>query len=240
MRRLAAVLVIALVSACSTAREYPLTGQVLFADPSKLEITVKHEDIPGFMPGMTMPFRVSDKRTFDRVKPGDLITATLVVEETSRYLAHITTTGSAPLPPEASAGPRPRIIEPGTEVPDVTVTDQGGNERRLSGWRGKVVAVTFVYTRCPLPNFCPLMDRHFATVQRLVKADSALAGRVQLLSVSFDPDYDTPSILQAHATRVGADPVLWSYVTGTRDAIDPFARVFGVAIMRWTLSGGAG
>ena len=213
-------------------RRYPLKGQIIARDTGRQELTVKHEDVPGFMPGMTMPFRVPDAAEFASVAPGDLVTATLVVEETAGYLTAITRTGTAPLPPETKAGPRPRIIEPGTEVPDVTVTDQSGTTRTLSDWRGKVVALTFIYTRCPVPDFCPRMDRNFAAAQRLLAADPALAGRVHLLSVSFDPEYDTPEILRGHAARAGADPALWSYVTGTKDAIDPFAAVFGVAIMR--------
>ena len=213
-------------------RRYPLKGQIIAKDTGRQELTVKHEDVPGFMPGMTMPFRVPDAAEFASVNPGDLVTATLVVEETTGHLTGITRTGTAPLPPETTTGLRPRIIEPETEVPDVTVTDQAGATRRLSEWRGKVIALTFIYTRCPLPEFCPRMDRNFVAAQRLLAADRALAARVHLLSLSFDPEYDTPEILRAHAARVGADPALWSYVTGTKEAIDPFAAVFGVAIMR--------
>jgi protein SCO1/2 len=232
MRRLAALLLLAFCSACSNAREYPLKGQVLFVDPAKQEITVKHEDVRGFMPGMTMPFKVPDKTEFGSVAPGDLITATLVVEETAGYLEDVAKTGSAPLPPEAKLLPRATILEPGDAVPDVSFTDQTGASRRLSDWRGKVVALTFIYTRCPIPNFCPLMDRHFAAVQRQVKAEALLDSRVHLVSISFDPEHDTPEVLAKHGARVGADPGQWSFVTAPWEVIDPFARVFGVAIMR--------
>ena len=239
MRRTIALLSLVIAAAaasvsagCSRAREYPFKGQVLSVDTERQEITVKHEDVPGFMPGMTMPFRVPDAGQFASVAPGDLITATLVVEDTSGHLEHVVKTGSAPLPPAATAGPRIRMIDPGTEVPALTFTDQDGRTRTIAEWRGKVLALTFIYTRCPLPNFCPLMDRNFAAAQRLIKEDRALADRVRLLSLSFDPDYDTPAILKAHAARAGADPALWTYGTGSRDAIDPFAAVFGVAVMR--------
>jgi protein SCO1 len=184
------------------------------------------------MPGMTMPFKVPDRAEFDAAAPGDLVTATLVIAETTGHLTGIRKTGAAPLPPEAKTGPRPRIIEPGTEVADVTFTDQDGTERKLSDWRGRVVALTFIYTRCPVPDFCPRMDQNFAAAQRLLAEDPALASRVHLVSVSFDPEYDTPEILRAHAARVGADPARWSFATGTKEAIDPFAAAFGVAIMR--------
>jgi protein SCO1/2 len=214
------------------SRDYQLKGQVIAKDAARQELTVKHEDIAGFMPGMTMPFKVADRTGFDAVAPGDLITATLTVSETTGQLSAVTKTGTAPLPPETEAGPRPRIIEPGTEVPDLTFVDQSGATKKISDWRGQVVAVTFIYTRCPVPDFCPRMDRNFAAAQKLLGEDEQLADRVHLLSVSFDPEYDTPEILRAHASRVGADPARWSFVTGPKEALDPFAAVFGVAIMR--------
>jgi protein SCO1/2 len=117
-------------------------------------------------------------------------------------------------------------------VPDAAFVDQDGRDRKLSDWRGKTTVVTFIYTRCPLPDFCPLIDRNFAAVQAALKEDPALAERVHLVSVSFDPDYDTPAVLKKHAARVGADPALWSYVTGSRESIDTFGGGFGVTIMR--------
>lgn len=223
--------VLTLASGCNRDRRYPLVGQVIAVNTERQEITVKHEDIRGFMPGMTMPFRVKDPAQVASTKPGDLITATLVIEENTGYLDEVTKTGEAPLPEGATNRPSP-ILEPGAEVPDVEFIDQDSRTRHLSDWRGKVTAVTFVYTRCPLPDFCPAMDRHFAAVQTVLKDDERLSSRVHLLSVSFDPDYDTPKVLDTHADRVGADPELWSFVTGTREAIDRFAGAFGVATMR--------
>ena len=221
-----------MASGCSRAREYPLVGQVLAVQPHQQVMTVKHEDIQGFMPGMTMPFKVRDAAELAGRKPGDLITATLVVEDNVGYLADVRKTGEAPLPVERREPARVPMIEVGAEVPDAELIDQEGRTRRISEWRGRTVAVTFVYTRCPLPDFCPLMDRHFKAAQAALKADPALAARVHLLSVSFDPDYDTPTVIAAHAQRVGADPALWSYLTGTRGAVDRFAGAFGVSVMR--------
>lgn len=234
MRPLPAVLLVStlLLGACSNAKHYDLTGQVLAVDPTRQIITVKHEDIRGFMPGMTMPFKVRDAGELAGRQAGDLITATLVVEDSTGYLRGITKTGEAPLPAGGAPAERPAMLEPGTTVPDVELTDQEGRTRRISEWRGRTIAVTFVYTRCPLPDFCPLMDRHFKAAQAALKADAALAGRVHLLSVSFDPDYDTPAVIAAHAARAGADPALWSYLTGARDAVDRFAGAFGVTVMR--------
>jgi protein SCO1 len=226
------IVVVALGSACTAEKGYPITGQVLSVNAERLELTVKHEDIRGFMPAMTMPFKVRSGEEFGRWKPGDLITATLVVEETTGYLEDITKTGEAPLPEPSAETLASRMIEPGAMVPDAEFTDQDGRRRRFSDWRGQTIAVTFVYTRCPLPDFCPQMDRHFVAVQKALKDDPALAARVHLLSVSFDPDYDTPKVLSAHAKTIGADPALWSYVTGSPESVDPFAAAFGVSIMR--------
>ncbi len=102
----------------------------------------------------------------------------------------------------------------------------------MSEWRGRALAVTFIYTRCPLPDFCPLMDRQFAEVQRVITDDAGLRGRVQLLSISFDPAYDTPAVLATHAKKVGADSATWGFFGGEQTDIEAFAAHFGVSIMR--------
>ena len=217
---------------CSRERRYPLEGQVVAVDPVKGELTIRHSDIKGFMPGMTMPFKVADKAVLSERKPGDLVRATLVVEDSLGRLEDVVRTGEAPLPANAEVPPVTDVLTPGMKAPDATLVDQDGKTRRTSEWQGKAVAVTFVYTRCPLPDFCPLMDKHFAAVQRAVLNDRALTDRVRLLSVSFDPDFDTPAVLRAHAKRTGADPRIWTWLTGTREAVDPFAKAFGISIVR--------
>jgi protein SCO1/2 len=218
--------------ACSRGRQYELKGQVLAVDPVRQELTIKHGDIRGFMPGMTMPFKVRDSKLMEGRTPGDLVTATLVVEDSAAYLSTVLATGHAPLtePP-----PPPRtmdILDPGAPVPDVKLTDETGAARSLSDWRGRVLAVTFIYTRCPLPDFCPRMDQHFAAVQREILKDAKLHDRVALLSVSVDPQFDTPQVLAAHARRVGADARFWRFATGDPDAITQLAGRFGVSVFR--------
>ena len=200
-------------------------------DPGRQQITIKHGDISGFMPGMTMPFRVSDAKLLDCCEPGDLVKARLVVENATGYLSAIERTGHASLAERPPAAPM-NILKTGEPVPDVQLIDEAGRSRHLAEWRGKVVAVTFTYTRCPLPDFCPRMDRHFKSVQTSVLADTALRDRIALLSVTFDPAFDTPRILDAHARREGADPRVWHFVTGQQHDIDAFAARFGVSIIR--------
>ena len=222
-------------AACSRqppSREFELTGQVLAVDEARQEITIKHEDIKGFMPGMTMPFKVSDRRLLEGRVPGDLVKATLVVWEQDAHIRTLERIGHAPVPPDAGP-PRPAdILATGQPVADASFVDESGSPRTLSEWRRNVVAVTFMYTRCPLPNFCPVMDRHFKAVQEAVRADPNLTGRARLLSVSFDPEHDTPAVLSAHAARLQADPAVWHFVTGTAEDVDRFASQFGVSILR--------
>lgn len=215
-------------------RQFELTGQVLALRPEHGEVLIRHEDIPNFMPGMTMPFRVQDPALLAPLAAGDLVTATLVVGDRS-YLTAITKTGSAPMPDEAVGfppGAGVHILEPGDEAPPTTLTDQDGQAVSLADWRGQAVAVTFIFTRCPLPEFCPLMDRRFLEVQRAAASDAALQDRVRLLSVSFDPDYDTPDVLKAHAARLGANEARWRFATAPAEVVDRFAAEFGVNVIR--------
>ncbi|MBI4886862.1 MAG: SCO family protein [Acidobacteria bacterium] len=221
-----------LASSCSRApepRRYELHGQILGIDRDRREVLVDHEDIKGFMPAMTMPYKVSDPAMLDGRQPGDLITATLVVEEVQAYLSAMATTGHAPIRAGA-AGPSitdADLLKEGEAVPGGAFVDETGAAFPLASLRGHRVALTFIYTRCPLPDFCPLMDRHFAAVQRQIGASANLAD-VRLVSVTLDPGFDTPAVLRAHAKAAGANPRLWHFATGSRDDVLAFARRFGV------------
>ena len=225
-----------LAAACSRPeqRSYTLQGQVISLDPARKLAVVKHEEIQGFMPAMTMPYEVEDVKLLDGLAPGDLINATLVVFSNGAHLTTIRKVGNAPLEkpaesPSASSGFE--LLKPGEAVPDGSFVDQGGRKRRFSDFRGSPVAMTFIYTRCPIATFCPLMDRHFATLQKDMKADPALKG-VKLVTISFDPTTDTPEVLTKHAKSLDADLTRWTFLTGDRDDVDQFASRFGVAIER--------
>ena len=226
-------------SACSRTpetRTYQLRGQVLAVRPETSEILVKHEDIQGFMPAMTMPYRVKEPALLKDRAPGDLITATLQVAPDLAWLSAITKTGSAPIPEDANtripAAAGVHLLTPGDEGPDTTVTDQDEQPLALPAWRGSAVVVTFIYTRCPLPQFCPLMDKRFAEIQSLAAADPALRGKVRLLSISFDPTTDRGAVLRAHALKAGADPAVWRFATAEEPVVDRMAAAFGVNVIR--------
>jgi protein SCO1/2 len=218
------------------ARTYQLTGQVLAVRSETKEILVKHEDIPGFMPAMTMPYAVKDARLLEGRAPGDMITATLVVEPNLAHLSAITKTGAAPIPEDARttipAAAGVVLLKAGDPAPDTALIDQNDGAITLNDFAGSATAVTFIYTRCPLPQYCPLMDRRFAEVQAAVKADPALAGKVRLLTVSFDPKFDRAAVLRAHAKTLGADPAVWTFATAEETVVDRFAAMFGVNVIR--------
>ena len=235
MRFLAAVSLLVLsTAACRQAgppeRQYTLVGQVVAVAPERSEITIKHEDIKGFMPGMTMPFKVQDPALLKERVPGDLVTATLVVGVVEAHLSTLTRTGTAPVT-EAPPAPAAEGLRPGDSVADAAFVDQTGAVRRLAEWRGHRVALTFMYTRCPLPEFCPLMDRHFAAVQRAMAKAPAFSD-VRLLSITMDPAFDTPMVLKAHAGRLGADAGIWSFLSPEPSGAQAFYEQFGLIVER--------
>jgi protein SCO1/2 len=238
VRRAGALLLLALAAGCADppvpAQRYPIQGQLLGVQLDTGQVLLKHGEVTGYMDAMTMPFQVADRASILERRPGDLVTATLVVEPTRAFLEDVVKTGTAPLPDSAAARPVAEgvhVLAPGDAVPTIALTNQAGQPASLADWKGAAGVVTFIYTRCPLPDFCPLMDRRFAEIQAAAAADPALAGKVRLLSVSFDPAFDTPQVLTAHAARVGAAPG-WHFATAPPAIVDRFAAQFGVNVIR--------
>jgi protein SCO1/2 len=222
-RRFAIALALAAIASCRQAppaRQFELVGQILAVSPERNEVTIRHEDVKGFMPGMTMPFTVQDPALLRDRQPGDLVTATLVVEEVKAYLSTLTKTGHEELR-EVPATPVAKELKPGDPVQDSAFLNQDG----------ALAALTFAYTRCPLPQFCPLMDRHFVAIQKALAQAPAMAD-VRLVTVTMDPAYDTPAVLKAHAERLGADPTVWSFLTPEPAGAPAFFEQFGLLVER--------
>ena len=141
------------------------------------KVTIAHGDIPGFMPAMTMPFVVLEKDAalLQHVGPGDEVTATLVALDSRYWLEDLVVVKKGAPDPNATAGPRAREPQPGDAMPDVALVDQDGRPLRLADLRGKAVAVTFIFTRCPMPDFCPLLMKKFAAAQALLAKEPGLA-----------------------------------------------------------------
>ena len=232
--RLVALLALVLAAAsCSNAKTYEMRGQILGVNRDKMEILVKHDDIPGLMPAMTMPWKVETVNMLDNIGPGDLITSEIVVEDNVGVVTKITKIGTArPDLPAPAGAPGVKYLMPGDVVPNQVFLDQSGGTRDFNTIRrDRPIAVTFIYTKCPIPTFCPAMDRQFAEAQAIIK-EKQLEGKAALLSVSFDPKNDTPPVLAAHARKLSADPDVWTFVTGDREAIDRFASSMLLTLVR--------
>lgn len=234
-RVLTLLAVLLAAASCSNAKTYEMRGQILAVNRDKMEILVKHEEIPGLMAAMTMPWKVQTANMLDNLGPGDLITSEIVVDNNQGVVTKITKLGTAKPDVPAPGGPAQpgvKYLMPGDTVPNQAFLDQSGKIRDLNTIRGdRALAVTFIYTKCPIPTFCPAMDRQFAEAQALIKK-RGLAEKAGLLSVSFDPKNDTPAVLTQHAKTLGADPDVWTFVTGERDEIDRFASSMLLTLVR--------
>jgi protein SCO1 len=215
---------------------YHLRGKVIAASPASGEVTLQHEAIPGFMDAMTMPYKLKDPGIVNELHPGDEITADVLVPpggEGDILLDHIVVIA------QAKPDYRPTVLyhvpEPGDQVPDFTLRNQDGRTIHLAQFRGKMLLLTFIYTRCPLPNFCPLVTHNFAVMNRQLAGDPALYGKTHLLCVSFDPDHDTPDRLRAYgATYIGSDAkdafAHWDFAVPARPELPKMAEYFDVGV----------
>jgi protein SCO1/2 len=230
---LAAVTALACGGSPSNQKTYAVQGQVLEVSPDHQQATVKSEEIQGFMAAMTMPYKMKDAQVLNGIAPGDLISGTLVVASDGAYISTIKKVGEAPLEkaaPAASSSLSPEL-KPGEPVPDTVFFDENGKMKAFSTFKGAPLALTFIYTKCPLPDFCPLMDRNFVAVQQALETDPVLK-KAHLVTISFDPATDIPAVLKKHAGELKADPARWTFLTGDRDQIDRFGSRFGMAIAR--------
>jgi protein SCO1 len=228
-------IVLLLLSACShqpTAKRYELQGRVVAVDAAARQLTIAHQDVPGLMKGMTMPFIVSksDNWIFRAIAPGDQIHATLVISDHAELQDISFTKGTG----DAGDGTSQlHIPQPGEEVPDFTLTNQDGQAIHVRQFRGKLLLLTFIYTRCPFPDYCPRMSNNFAQVlQRLQQTPTAFA-ESQLLSISIDPEHDKPAELRSYGERyVGRiDPKFqhWQFASGSPEQVRKAADFFGLA-----------
>jgi protein SCO1/2 len=179
-------------------RRYHLKGTVVQVDKAQQHLVVNHEEIPGFMGAMTMPYPVVDAQTLEKLSPGDQITADVVVTPSEIHLENVIVVKKS----DGKTSPTGAQLQPsdeGTSVPDFTLVNQDGKHIRLAHYRGKSVLLTFIYTRCPLPDYCPLMTHNFAEIEKTIEKTPKLYAKTHLLSVSFDSQYDTPKVLRTYA-----------------------------------------
>jgi protein SCO1 len=202
-----------IVSSCHrsqtpTVKRYSFTGRVVSIDSQDQSAIIDGDAIPGFMDAMAMSYKIKPADELRQLAPGDVISAEVVVQSDARnpdavtdsWLENVKITAHAKSPPAAAANP-PHMPEPGEDVPDFSFTNQDGRHISLRQYRGKVLFVTFIYTRCPFPDFCPRMSGNFAEIYKQLGTNPALAD-ARLLSISFDPEHDTPKVLRDYGFSV--------------------------------------
>lgn len=215
---------------------YHLRGKVVSTDAAKGEVTLNHEAIPGFMDAMTMPYKLKDASILSELHPGDVITADVLVSQdpdADVLLDHIVIVA------QGKPDYRPKVVynvpAPGDAVPDFKLRNQDGRPIHLGQFRGKALIITFIYTRCPSPNFCPWVTRNFATLDKQLAANPALYAKTHLLSVTFDPEHDTPARLRAYgATYIGSDTknafVHWDFAVPEKQVLAELAKFFDLGM----------
>jgi len=221
-------------------KRYPLKGKVVAVDKSERTATIAHEDIPGYMPGMTMPFKIKNDADLEMLKPGDQVTATLVIDDLSSWI-EITAIveGGSPLTPTTAVPGEPK---PGDEIPDFGLVNQDGKRIRLSQFKGKALALTFIYTRCPQPDQCTLMSNNFAAIDQELQKQPDVYAKTHLLTITFDPDYDNPKVMRSygagHTGRYSDETFQhWEFATGSKDEVKGIAQFFGLRYFLDTESG---
>ena len=215
---------------------YHLRGKIVTTDAAHGVVVVDHEAIPGFMDAMTMPYQLKDPSIISDLHPGDVITADVDVSKTASetvQLDHIVVIA------QAKPDYRPTVIyhvpAPGDVVPDFALRNEDGRTIHLRQFRGKELLITFIYTRCPLPNFCPLVTHNFAVIDKSLAAHPALYAKTHLLCVSFDPEHDTPERLKAYGEEyMGSDAKdafkHWDFAVAKKPVLMDMAKYFDVGI----------
>jgi protein SCO1 len=241
-RNLARILVILLVSsaapmACRSRatgpeQRYALKGTVVSVEKRDSTVTISHEAIPGYMDAMTMPFKLKDERLLADLAPGDRVQATLVVAGLKSWLEEVVATREAVDQSDISNAQNSIEPKPGDEVPDFTLVNQDGKRIKLSQYRGRAVVLTFIYTRCPLPDYCPLMTENFSEIEKMLEGVPEMYAKTHLLSISVDPENDTPKVLRAYAASHSPDYKHWDFLTGPKDDVRRVATYFGMQYWR--------
>jgi len=228
-------------SKAGTAKRYPFTGRVLSVDLQNQTAVIDGDTIPGFMDAMAMTYRVKPSTMLSQLSPSDSISAELVVIQhqgnddnaaPDSWLENIKIAGHAS--PSHAAAKNFHIPEPGEDVPNFSFTNQDGKQISLKQYRGKVLFVTFIYTRCPFPDYCPRVSRNFLEIHQQMNINPALAG-THLLSVSFDPAHDTAKVLRDYGFSVAhtREPALfgrWEFAAPHPADLPRIAHFFALTV----------
>ena len=201
------------------------------------EAKIKHEAIPNYMPAMTMDFAVKNTNELRGLKSNDVVSFRMIVTETDGWIDQVKKL-NASNPTELPSRQSVRVVRDvdplsvGDLVPEYHLTNELGQAVKLSDYKGKAVAMTFIFTSCPFPTFCPRMSLNFGDVQKKLKETSNGATNWQLLTISFDPEKDTPEVLKHYAQSYNYDPAHWSFLTGDLTEVTALTEQMGQMFWR--------
>jgi len=215
-------------------RTFHMKGVVREISPDGTTATIAHEEVPGFMVAMVMPLTVKDRSELAGLSPGDEIVFRLSVSKEDDWIDQVVKTGERievppPGPESLMAGEE---LEVGDPVPDITLTNDVNQVVRLSDLRGRTVALTFIFTRCPLPTYCPLMSRNFADAHQVLLDTPGLSPDWRFLSISFDPGFDTPQVLHNYAGQYRPTNHRWDFLTTDDKQIQRLGAPLGLRLVR--------
>src|SRR5450432_3913852 len=199
--------------------------------PGDRLVVIKHEAVSNYMGAMTMPFKVKDEKELAGLQSGDEISFQLHVTGTESWVGQFKKTGAVSLkedkPPEQSVS-EAEIARARKLLLDYKFTNELGQAVSLNDFRGQALGITFFYTRCPLPDYCPRLAKNFQEASQKLAALSGTPTNWHFLSISFDTEFDTPGMLKAYGESYQYDPQHWSFLTGAPDKISELARQSGV------------
>ena len=195
--------------------------------PDARTVVIRHEAISNYMAAMTMPFKAKDPKELAGLQRGDEISFQLHVAESESWVEHIAKIGTVSLPPVPTPAHSP-AVRPNHPLLDYKFTNELGQAVSLNDFRGQALAITFFYTRCPLPDYCPRLSENFQEAQQKLESLPGAPTNWHLLSVSFDTEFDSPPMLKAYGDSYHYDPKHWSFLTGPADKIGELARQAGV------------
>ncbi len=217
----------------ATTQTYAAHGVIQKIPADRHFVTIAHEAIPGYMAAMTMDFPVKDANALNGLAPGDVVNFQLVVSTNNDWVENLRRTGQATLPAATATAGAVNELKSGDSMPDMTFTTEAGTFRHLADFRGSAVAFTFFFTQCPLPDYCPRMNKNFAAARELLQATAKAPTNWQLLSLSFDPDKDTPAILANHAAIYrGQNASHWLFAAVATSQLTAIAPRLDLMIMR--------
>ena len=218
------------VATATNRQVFQVKGVIVKVIPREKSVEIKHEEIRGYMPAMTMPFDVKDTNELAGLAPGDSVVFRMIVTDTEGWIEQIRKLGSTNSVPTAGNFRLVRDVEPlniGDRLPEYHFTNQLGQAFSTADFKGQALAITFLFTRCPFPTFCPKMANDFSeTQQSLISAGNLT--NWHLLTVSFDPEFDKPVVLKSYAERYHYDPAHWTFATGDLVEITAIAEQCGL------------